>query len=63
MEKDNKSKKIENVERIIMFVGILVAAYCVMNTIIPGVIAGVALIALAVALAERRIRKNKKKDE
>lgn len=63
MEKDNKSKKIENVERIIMFAGILVAAYCVMNTIIPGVIAGVALIALAVALAERRIRKNKKKDE
>lgn len=63
MGKDNKSKKIENVERIIMFVGILVAAYCVMNTIIPGVIAGVALIVLAVALAERRIRKNKKKDE
>lgn len=59
MEKDNKSRKTEKLEKIAMFVGIFIAAYCVMNAMIPGVILGIGFIVLAVVLAERRTKKNK----
>lgn len=57
MEKDNKSRKTEKLEKVAMFVGIFIAAYCVMNTMIPGVILGIGFIVLAVVLAERRTKK------
>mgnify|MGYP000329807503 CR=1 FL=1 len=57
MEKGSKNKKSVRVEQSIMFAGLLVAAYCVLNKIIPGICVGAVLVLFAVTLAARRTKK------